>query len=69
MSNKSGLADTSHIAYEAPKEYPHAGKMFQVIDGVSTEVVRWGSELLPKNHPIVSQIVGQLTLKGTNEIH
>lgn len=53
--------ETSHVAYEPPKDYPHKGTMTQVINGQSTEVVRWGSILLPKDHPLVSQIVGQLT--------
>lgn len=60
------MVDTSHIAYEPTKEYLHTGKMTQIIDGQSVEVVRWGSELLPKDHPIIGQIVGQLMLGNMN---
>jgi hypothetical protein len=54
--------DTSHVVYEPKKEYPFAGEMFQIINGERVKVVRWGSELLPVTHPIISQIVGQLAL-------
>jgi len=36
--------------------------MYQIIDGVPTEVVRHGDELIPKDHWKVSQIIGQMVL-------
>lgn len=43
------------------------GKMFQVIQGEPTEVVRWGDQLLPHNHPLLKECIGQLVLELTHE--
>jgi hypothetical protein len=38
------------------------GKMYRVIDGVTTEMVLHGDEMLPANHWKVSQLIGQMVL-------
>lgn len=37
--------------------------MYQIIDGETIEVIRWGDELLPINHPLATEVIGQLVLE------
>lgn len=38
-------------------------KMYQIIGGETTEVIRWGEELLPVTNPLTREVIGQLVLK------
>ena len=43
------------------------GKMYQMIEGTLTEVVRWGDELIPANDSRAHQIIGQQVLNLMEE--
>lgn len=43
-------------------------KMYQIIEGETIQVVRWGEELLPVTNPLTREIVGQLALKLEVEV-